>query len=309
MKNVERIDEHPLKEVFGGEASGFTPWLVKNIGLLSEKLNITISEAEREHKLETMKVDIVAKTGDDGEKNIIIENQFGDSDSDHLGKVITYAAHHNAQYAVWIVEKARAEHISAIQMLNDSTIGCNFYLIEATAVSIGDSKPGILFDIVCEPPIEKTESSPKSDTEQRLIDFWAAFNEYANSHGMDLQKTPQSYHWVNISTGTSKVHFDLFVRRGSVSVRLLLDGADKLENKKHYRLIEKDKDAINDSFGKPLLQWNLAEDNKSSIIMATNYDSGGYEQDDWQPLFAWLLDTYKKMQSIFKPYIEEIKKQ
>ena len=43
--------------------------------------------------------------------------------------------------------------------------------------------------------------------------------------------------------------------------------------------------------------------------MATNYDSGGYEQDDWQPLFAWLLDTYKKMQSIFKPYIEEIKKQ
>lgn len=256
-----------------------------------------------------MKVDIVAKAGDDGEKNIIIENQFGDSDSDHLGKVITYAAHQNAQYAVWIVEKARAEHISAIQMLNDSTIQCNFYLIEATAVSIGDSKPGILFDIVCAPPCDKNETSQKSETEQRLIDFWTSFNEYASKNGADFQRMPQSYHWMNISTGTSKAHYDLFIRKGSISVRLLLDSSDKAENKKHYRMIEKDKEAINEAFSKPLLQWNLAEDNKTSVIMATNYDCGGYEQQDWEPLFAWLLETYKKLQGIFKPYIERIKKE
>lgn len=306
MKEIDRIETHTLKEIFEGEASGFTPWLTKNIGLLSEKLGINISEAEKEHKLETMKVDIVAKAGDDGENRIIIENQFGDSDSDHLGKVITYAAHHHAQYAVWIVEKARAEHISAIQMLNDSTIQCSFYLIEATAVSIGDSKPAVLFDIVCEPAYEKTETSPKSDTEQRLQDFWTAFNEYANKNGMDFQKMPLSYHWMNISTGTSKAHYDLFIRKGSVSVRLLLDGSDKAENKKHYRMIEKDKDTINEAYGKPL-QWNLAEDNKTSVIFITNYDNGGYEQTNWQPLFAWLLEAYKKLSKICKPYIEKIK--
>lgn len=309
MKDIEQINTHTLKEIFDGEASGFTPWLTKNIGLLADKLNINISDAEREHKLETMKVDIIAKAGDDGEKNIIIENQFGDSDSDYLGKVITYAAHQNAQYAVWIVEKARAEHISAIQMLNDSTIQCNFYLIEATAVSIGDSKPGILFDVVCAPPCDKNETTQKSETEQRLIDFWTSFNEYASKNGADFQRMPQSYHWMNISTGTSKAHYDLFIRKGSISVRLLLDSSDKAENKKHYRLIEKDKEAINEAFGKPLLQWNLAEDNKTSTIAATNYDSGGYEQTDWQPLFAWLLETYKRLQPIFKPYIEKIKKQ
>ena len=306
MKEIDRIETHTLKEIFEGEALGFTPWLTKNIGLLSEKLGINISEAEKEHKLETMKVDIVAKAGDDGENRIIIENQFGDSDSDHLGKVITYAAHHHAQYAVWIVEKARAEHISAIQMLNDSTIQCSFYLIEATAVSIGDSKPAVLFDVVCEPAYEKTEASPKSDTEQRLQDFWTAFYEYANKNGMDFQKMPLSYHWMNISTGTSKAHYDLFIRKGSVSVRLLLDGSDKAENKKHYRMIEKDKDAISEVYGKPL-QWNLAEDNKTSVIFITNYDNGGYEQTNWQPLFAWLLETYKKLSQIFKPYIDKIK--
>lgn len=68
MKEIDRINVHPLKEIFDGEASGFTPWLTKNIGVLAEKLGINISEAEKEHKLETMKVDIIAKAGDDGEK-------------------------------------------------------------------------------------------------------------------------------------------------------------------------------------------------------------------------------------------------
>lgn len=98
-------------------------------------------------------------------------NQFGDSDSDHLGKVITYAAHHRADYAIWIVEKAREEHISAIQMLNDSETPCNFYFVEAKAVSIGESKPAVLFSVVCEPANEKKETVQKSSTEQKLMAF------------------------------------------------------------------------------------------------------------------------------------------
>ena len=306
MKEIDRITMHTLKEVFDGEATGFTPWLSKHLGLLSEKLNINITCPDREHKLETMKVDIAAKAGDDGEKNIIIENQFGDSDSDHLGKVITYAAHQRADYAVWIVEKARDEHISAIQMLNDSSIACNFYLIEATAVSIGDSKPAILFDVVCAPATEKGEPAQRSATEQRLIDFWTNLCEYANKNGIQLSRMPQSYHWLTISTGTSKVHFDLFVRKGSVSVRLLLNSSDQSENKRHYHLIEKNKDIINEQFGQQL-QWQLAEDNKMSVIMLTNYDNGGYEQNDWLPIFKWMCDTYVKMSKVFAPYIEKIK--
>lgn len=308
MKEIDRIETHSLKEIFEGEATGFTPWLTKNIGLLSEKLGINISEAEKEHKLETMKVDIVAKAGDDGENRIIIENQFGDSNSDHLGKVITYAAHYRAQYAVWIVEKARAEHISAIQMLNDSTIQCNFYLVEATALSIGDSKPGILFDIVCAPEKEKGEPTQLSEKEQKIFDFWSCLCEYANKNGVKLQRVPHSYHSLTIFINTTKAHFDFFVRKGSVSVRLLLDGSDKNDNKRHFRMIEKDKEVINKQFGRQL-QWNLAEDNKASVISATNYDNGGYEQADWQPLFAWMLETYKNFTNVFAPYIEKIKKE
>lgn len=40
MKEIDRITMHTLKEVFDGEATRFTPWLSKHLGLLSEKLNI-----------------------------------------------------------------------------------------------------------------------------------------------------------------------------------------------------------------------------------------------------------------------------
>lgn len=107
---------------------------------------------------------------------------------------------------------------------------------------------------------------------------------------------------MNISTGTTKVHYDLFIRKGSVSVRLLLDSPDKAENKKHYRMIEKDKDTINESFGNPL-QWNLAEENKTSVIFVTSYENGGYEQSDWKPIFKWLLDTYILLSKILHPIL------
>ena len=98
----------------------------------------------------------------------------------------------------------------------------------------------------------------------------------------------------------------MFVRKGSVSVRLLLDSSDQNVNKRHYHLIEKNKEAINERFEQQL-QWQLAEDNKMSVIMLTNYDNGGYEQNDWLPIFKWLCDTYIQMSKVFAPYIEKIK--
>ena len=52
-----------------------------------------------------------------------IENQYGRTDHDHLGKLVTYTAQAAPSaervLGVWIVEKARDEHLAAVNFLNE----------------------------------------------------------------------------------------------------------------------------------------------------------------------------------------------
>ena len=84
---VSRLKKQKIRDIWKSEDRDFTPWLVQNIELLNEDLGLSIQDPESEKKLDTFKVDIVAR---DNEGKVIIENQFERSNHDHLGKLLTY---------------------------------------------------------------------------------------------------------------------------------------------------------------------------------------------------------------------------
>ena len=84
---VSKLTKQKIRDIWKTEDKEFTPWLVKNIALLNEDLGLSIQNPESEKKLDTFKVDIVAR---DNEGKVIIENQFERSNHDHLGKLLTY---------------------------------------------------------------------------------------------------------------------------------------------------------------------------------------------------------------------------
>ena len=47
---------------------------------------------------------------------VVVENMYGSTDHDHLGKLITYAAGLDASHAVLLTETFRAEHRSALTL-------------------------------------------------------------------------------------------------------------------------------------------------------------------------------------------------
>lgn len=75
-----------------------TPWLCENIDVLSEAIGINLTNAEREQSTGSFNVDIKAE--DEDGHVVIIENQFGASDHDHLGKILTYRTAFEAKIAV-----------------------------------------------------------------------------------------------------------------------------------------------------------------------------------------------------------------
>lgn len=121
MINLGKLKEiKDLRKVWPHEALDFTPWLAEedNLTLLADAVGLEITVDETESSVGDFNVDIYAtETGTD--RKIIIENQLEDTNHDHLGKLITYASGKSADIVIWVVKRAREEHRSAIEWLNE----------------------------------------------------------------------------------------------------------------------------------------------------------------------------------------------
>lgn len=156
MSNLNNVKLGTLKEikelrrVWPHEALDFTHWLAdeENMTLLADAVGLEITIDETESSVGDFNVDIYASETDTGRK-IIIENQLEDTNHDHLGKLITYASGKDAEIIIWVVKKAREEHRSAVEWLNNHTDDkIAFFLVEIKLYQIGDSEIAVKFEAV-----------------------------------------------------------------------------------------------------------------------------------------------------------------
>ena len=214
LKKVE------LRKVWPHEALDFTKWLSSpaNLNMLGEAVGVELELIETESSVGSFNVDIYAQEVGTGRK-VIIENQLEDTNHDHLGKVITYAAGKGAQVIIWVVAHARDEHRQAIEWLNEHTDNdFGFFLVEIGLWTIGDSKPAPSFNVV-EQPNEWTKalklSENLSETERVKLSYWTKYREIARSTPGFLKvispHKPTKDHWTTLRCGTSAYHIALLI--------------------------------------------------------------------------------------------------
>lgn len=122
---IQALKWTQVRDVLPNEATGFTPWLAANLDLLADALGLDDLElVGTETHVDAFRLDIRA-TGTDGsgeEIAVVIENQYGKTDHDHLGKLVTYTARADAEaervLAVWVVEQPVDAHLAAVEFLN-----------------------------------------------------------------------------------------------------------------------------------------------------------------------------------------------
>lgn len=297
-----------LRSVWKDEAKDFTPWLAKeeNIAILSEAIGIDITVEEQESSVGKFSLDIFAKeTG--GERRIIIENQLEETNHDHLGKTITYAAGKDAQVIVWIVKNARQEHTKAIEWLNNHTDDdVAFFLIEIQLWSVNGSEPAPYFNIVEQPNdwarLLKRQTSEMTSTQVLRLEYWSALRDYAFSKDWFRKefspRKPSTDHWYSLATGIggTVISFLLQSSRNELDVEFNI-----VDNKEMYRRFAEHKKEINDMVSHNLV-WHELPKKKSSKIIITQNKVNFNNRDDWESQFEWLMEYAVKMKKAFTKF-------
>lgn len=310
LGRLEEIKD--LRSIWAHEALDFTPWLAKeeNLSVLADTLDIDIALEETESAVGDFSVDILAReVGTD--KRIIIENQLEDTNHDHLGKLITYASGKSANYIIWVVKRAREEHRSAIEWLNNHTDdSVAFFLVEVKLFRIGDSAPAPKFEIIEQPnnwakEIKKATSLKSDDygeTQLHRLEYWTAFNDYAYEKDYFRRefkkRKPSTDHWMSLYIGSSECHLELLQLkvRNALGVEFRID-----DNKELFKSLEEHKEEINKEVGLEL-DWDENPTKKASkVVVEKKFDTT--RKEDWENQFDWMMDTLIKMKKAFKKYL------
>lgn len=302
-----RITRVELREVFPNEARDLTPWLEKNIDVVSECIGAQIVNAEREKAAGDFSADLVAET-DDG-KRIIIENQFNKSDHDHLGKLVTYLAMLEASAAIWIVEKPRPEHISAVSWLNEAASN-DFYLVKLEAIRIDNSNPAPLLTLIVGPSEEtKAAGNHKREDAERHVarrKFWTDLLAYARKKtDLHSNTSPGRNNWLATGAGVSGLRFAYLLWEHETGIELFIEKSRESENKSIFDALILKKQKIEERFGAPLV-WERMDGSPSSKIQFLNKGRGWKDPDHWPTTIEHLVDQMIRFESALRPHLDEL---
>lgn len=305
---IDKIRRVQLREVWPHEAFDFTTWLERNPDALSDVLDLKLANVEREQRVGSFSVDLVAESGT-GEK-VVIENQLERSDHDHLGKLITYLAALEAQVAIWIVKDPRPEHVGAITWLNESP-GASFYLVKLEAIRIGDSPAAPLLTLITGPSAETREvgEHKKEFAERHSIReaFWESL--LARARGLTSLHSAVSANkesWLGAGSGRSGVHFDYVIRRRDAAVYLVIDSNDESQTDAIFDRFVAERDEIEAGFGGQL-EWLRLEGYKRRLI-GMSFSTGGYtdDQEHWPEIQDEMIEAMVRLEDVFKPRVARL---
>lgn len=156
MTDLGRLEQVDIEAAWMYEALEFTPWLAKNMEMLSETVGIPLTLDGTEVTVGQRRMDMLAHTVDGS--TVLIENQFDTSDEAHLGSLLTYGASleyiegRTPKTVIWIAEKFDKANRLAIRWLNEHTNDpFAFLAVAVRVVRIGDSQPAPVFDVIEQP--------------------------------------------------------------------------------------------------------------------------------------------------------------
>lgn len=307
MPDLGTLKRLAAREIWTNEARDFTPWLAKNLPMLGEVIGIDLELLTQESPVGAFSLDLLAKDlGRD--RLVVIENQLEETNHDHLGKLLTYAAGHDAGIMVWVAKEFRDEHRQALDWLNQHTDGSvECYAVVVEVLQIDDSRPACTFRLVAFPnewrkeKIEKGEGGTTERREAYRVFFQALLDELRDVHRFTGARVAQPQNWYSFASGLSGFTYGFsFAQQGQIRAELYIDLQDVAENKAAFDALLSAQSAVEAEFGEPL-KWERLDGKRASRVAL--YRPGSID-DDTQTLIelrTWAIAKLLRFKQVLGP--------
>lgn len=311
LGDLRKMTEADMKGIWPNETRDFSPWLADNISLLNDVLNIQIEIEELEGPVGSFKLDM---SGLDGvsRRPVVIENQFGRSDHDHLGKLLTYAADRQAGIMIWVANDIQAAHRKAIDWLNRiSPPEVSLYALELEILTIDQSRPAPRFTVVAGPPPSKRREVTPADQVTSRNRQYQQFFDRLKEKVTELQPgftrargLPQNW-W---GLGIGRTGFSLtaaFTMDAKFRIEVYIDTGVKDDNERALANLDASRHLIEERIGHQL-QWDYLPDSRGCrvyIMTDGSIDEGG---DRLQELIDWGAPMMVTFREVFGPLLRKL---
>jgi hypothetical protein len=304
-----------IRDLWPHEEHDFTPWLCEHIETLSEVLGLDLELIGREVDVGGFFLDVLARETGSG-RYVVIENQFGVSNHDHLGKLLTYAGGKQAGVLVWIAESIREEHRQALEWLNEHADEQTLVFgLELTAFQIDGSRPVFQFKPVVLPnnwakESRSTRAVPEaevSDTQLRYQSFFQVLlDELREQHGFTNARKGQAQSWYSFASRYRGVKYGAyFAKDRGLVAEIYLDSGDKELNKKRFDQLELHKEELHEAFGAQL-DWQRLDHRQASRICVRVVGNIADDDERLTELRQWLVEQLLKLQKLWDGSMKQI---
>ena len=305
MPTFGKISSVELREIWPKEAKDFSPWLAKNIGALGDALGIQLETAGEQVSVGSFAVDILAKDVSRG-TNVVIETQLEPTNHDHLGKLITYAAGHDATAVVWIAKVIREEHRQALDWLNQhSASGIEFYGVVVEVIKIDNSNPAFSFKLVAFPNQWRKAriAQDESSVSERMAGYQKFFqdliDQLRDKHRFTGARIARYQSWYPFASGISGITYTAsFTAKNRFRVELYIDRGEAEINKRIFDRLTESKGDFERELGSPI-EWERLDAKKASRIAIYRQGTIDDEAPTLDDIKEWATKWLLKFKKVF----------
>jgi hypothetical protein len=306
-----------LKDAWPTEAGHFTRWLAESaITLLGDALGMGLEVEAVEQIVGLFRADIIARSTDEAEHRIIIENQFGRTDHSHLGQILTYLAGvEDTKTIVWIAEHIQSDHRAAIDWLNaNTTEAFSFFALEIELWRIGESPPAARFNVIASPndwtrntrnAVRQVADKGVAVRHQVRMVYWASFSEFlkANKSNFRISRPNKDHwHWFAIGRAGFGISSTISTDKERIGVELYINND---ANKLFFNALLAQKGMIEKEFGEPL-DWQELPGKKASRIALFRLGVDPSSEAQFLDLHQWMLAKMDRFRTVFSVRVKAL---